>query len=85
MENISQLPNEKSVVKHPFKQCNSPLNISSISLETCEIFLQSYVITSNPVIFLQIFNFTLITCHSNRTLFWHAATIHAVFSLMTGL
>ena len=26
-----------------------------------------------------------ITCHNNKTLFWHVANTHTVFSLMTGL
>ena len=56
------------------KQCNSSLKISSISLETCEIFSWCNAIISNSAIFLPIFNFTLITGHnimaSVWTLFW---------------
>ena len=83
-------------LKHPCKWCSSPLVISSISLETCFVFLQFHVIISNPAIFLPIFNSMLITCHNimvwfgipchnNTMLFWCAATTYVVFSLMTGL
>ena len=85
-------------LKHPCKQCSSPLNIGSVRLETCHIFSRFSVIISKPAIFLAIFNFTLITrhnitaCdlkfrrrHSNKMLFWCVATTRAAFSLMTGL
>ena len=54
-------------LKYPWKQCNSPLNISSINLETCEIFLKFNINISNTVMFLPIFKFMLITCHNIMT------------------
>ena len=86
-----------SFLKHPCKQCSSPLNISSIRLETCYIFSQFNVIISKPAIFLPIFNFMLITRHDimvcnlewyvlkYKMFFWCAATTCVGFSLMTGL
>ena len=79
-------------LKHPCIQCNSPLHISFISLET---FLLWFNVTiPNPVIFLPIINFTLITRHNIMTynLELHAIAIrccfhvwqpHVLFSLMT--
>ena len=83
-------------LKHPCKQCNFHLNISSISWETCYIFSRFNVIISKPVFFLTYIQFHTnhtpyygvwfrITRHSNKTLLWCATTTHAVFSLMTGL
>ena len=46
------------LLKHPFKQC-----ILLLKHQFYRFFLYSAVIISNPVISLQIFNFTLITCH----------------------
>ena len=74
---MSSLP--ACFLKHPCKQCSYPLEISSISLERCCIFSRFNVIISNPAIFLPIFSFTLVTRHSNKMLFWRAATTHAVF------
>ena len=54
-------------LKYPWKQCNSLLNISSINLETCEIFLKFNINISNPVIFLLIFKYILITCSNIMT------------------
>ena len=84
---------------HPCKQCNSPLNISSISLGTCQILLFLLLqlfffifLISNPVITntqfhanhmpqYYVMRFT-ISCHSNKMLFWCAATTRLVFSLV---
>ena len=52
-------------LKHPFKQCRSPLDISSMSLQNCYIFLMIQChYFFNPAIFLAIFNFTLIVYHN---------------------
>ena len=82
------------------KQCNSPLSISSISLEICQIFSQYNVIISNPFIFLTKIQFhanhmpyygvwfriaNRVIYHSNETLFWHVKTTWMVFSLMAAL
>ena len=83
-------------LKDPCKQCNSPLSISSISLEICQIFSQYNVIISNPFIFLTKIQFQSnhmpyygvwfrIAHHSNETLFWHVTTTCMVFSLMAAL
>ena len=53
---MSSLP--VCLLKHPCKQC-----ILSLKYQFYRFFLYSVFIISNPVIFLQIFNFTLITCH----------------------
>ena len=53
---MSSLP--VCLLKHPCKQC-----ILSLKYQFYRFFLYSVVIISNPAIFLQIFNFTLITCH----------------------
>ena len=49
------------------KQCDFPLKIGSISLETCNVFLW-FIVISNPVIFPVIFNFMPIT-HHNQGMF----------------
>ena len=69
-------------LKHPCNWCSSPLNISSISLETCLIFSR-FNIVSNPVLFLPIFNFTLITCHNIMAcdLESHSITIKHFFGM----
>ena len=54
-------------LKHPCKQCSSPLDISSISLETCYIFSQFKIIIFNPAFLLPIFNSMLITRHNIMT------------------
>ena len=51
-------------LKDPWKQCSSPLDMSSIRSGTCYIFSRFNVIISNPAIFLAIFNFPLITNHN---------------------
>ena len=63
--------------------CNFPLDISSISLETCQIFSRFNVIICNRVIFLLIFNFTLITSHNIMAcdLESHAVAIKHCFSV----
>ena len=83
---------------HPCKKCNSPLNISSISVGTCQILLfllllqLLFFLISNPVITNTQFHINhmpqyyvvgfTITCHINKMLFWCAATTRLVFSLV---
>ena len=54
-------------LKHPCKQCNSPLDITDQFYKFADM-LHFFIIQchyfSNPAIFFAIFNFLLITCHS---------------------
>ena len=54
-------------LKHPCKQCSSLLDISSVTLETCYIFLRFKIMISNPAFLLPIFSSMLITRHNIMT------------------
>ena len=67
--------------KRPCKQCSSPLKIQFYKSGNMLDFFN--VIISNPVIFLPIFNFALITCHNimASNLESHAITIKCCFDM----